>query len=74
MGQSGRVIAQRGHATDMIRKMWAGSYAVAADLVGICLIRTPGNSAVFYRSPLGYLLEGIDWRTPQQTRRPQAAG
>jgi len=23
---------------------------------------------------LGYLLEGIDWRLPQQTRRPQAAG
>jgi uncharacterized protein with PIN domain len=23
---------------------------------------------------LGYLLEGIDWRAPQHTRRPQAAG
>jgi transposase len=23
---------------------------------------------------LGYLLEGIDWRMPQQTWRPQAAG
>lgn len=23
---------------------------------------------------LGYLLEGIDWRAPQQTWRPQAAG
>ena len=23
---------------------------------------------------LGYLLEGIDWRLPQQTWRPQAAG
>src|ERR1700746_1639977 len=24
--------------------------------------------------PLGYLLEGIDWRMPQHTWRPQAAG
>jgi transposase len=23
---------------------------------------------------LGYLLEGIDWRAPQRTWRPQAAG
>jgi transposase len=23
---------------------------------------------------LGYLLEGIDWRNPQQTWRPTAAG
>jgi transposase len=25
-------------------------------------------------SQLGYMLEGIDWRHPQQTWRPQAAG
>ena len=25
-------------------------------------------------SQLGYLLEGIDWRMPQHTWRPQAAG
>jgi transposase len=23
---------------------------------------------------MGYLLEGIDWRNPQQSWRPQAAG
>ena len=36
----------------------------------------PAHDGVVAITPgqLGYLLEGIDWRHPQQTWRPQAAG
>jgi transposase len=36
----------------------------------------PGADAIVTITPaqLGYLLEGIDWRLPQRTWRPQAAG
>jgi transposase len=32
------------------------------------------RSVTITPAQLGYLLEGIDWRLPQQTWRPQAAG
>ena len=36
---------------------------------------SPADGSVTISSAqLGYLLEGIDWRMPQQTWRPQAAG
>ena len=36
---------------------------------------SPADGAVTITpAQLGYLLEGIDWRMPQQTWRPQAAG
>ena len=28
----------------------------------------------FFRAQMAYMLEGIDWRNPQLTWRPQAAG
>ncbi len=38
-------------------------------------ICTPADGTVTITpAQLGYLLEGIDWRMPQQTWRPQAAG
>jgi len=38
--------------------------------------RTAQSTMARRRTPaqLGYLLEGIDWRAPQHTWRPQAAG
>ena len=36
---------------------------------------SPADRAVSITpAQLGYLLEGIDWRAPQRTWRPQAAG
>ena len=32
------------------------------------------NTVTITPAQLGYLLEGIDWRMPQQTWRPTAAG
>jgi transposase len=36
--------------------------------------RTAGEAVTITPAQLGYLLEGIDWRLPRHTWRPQAAG
>ena len=36
--------------------------------------QTVGGAVALTAAQMGYLLEGIDWRNPQQTWRPQAAG
>jgi transposase len=36
--------------------------------------RTEGEAVTITAAQLGYLLEGIDWRLPQRSWRPQAAG
>jgi transposase len=35
---------------------------------------TTGGTVTISPAQLGYMLEGIDWRAPQQTWRPGAAG
>ena len=35
---------------------------------------TAGDSVTISPAQLGYLLEGIDWRHPQQTWQPSKAG
>jgi transposase len=35
---------------------------------------TAGEAVTITPAQLGYLLEGIDWRAPQRTWRPQAVG
>ncbi len=35
---------------------------------------TPGDSVAISASQLGYMLDGIDWRNPVRTLRPQRAG
>ena len=36
--------------------------------------QTVDGAVALTAAQMGYLLEGIDWRNPQQTWRPQAAG
>jgi transposase len=36
--------------------------------------RTEGEAVTITPAPLRYLLEGIDWRLPQRSWRPEAAG
>jgi len=38
------------------------------------LRRTAHGVVIITPAQLGFLLEGIDWRLPQHTWRPQAAG
>jgi transposase len=76
---SGHLFVFRGRRGDLIKVLWH-------DTQGMCLFvkrlehgrfiwPSPAEGAVTITSgQLGYLLEGIDWRMPQHTWRPVAAG
>jgi transposase len=75
----GHLFVFRGRRGDRIKVIWH-------DGQGACLFTkrlergrflwpSPADGTVIISSAqLGYLLEGIDWRMPQQTWRPAAAG
>jgi transposase len=75
----GHLFVFRGRRGSLIKVLWH-------DGQGMCLYAkrlergrfiwpSPADGAVTITpAQLGYLLEGIDWRMPQQTWRPQAAG
>lgn len=76
---SGHVFVFRGKRGGLIKLLWH-------DGQGLCLLAkrlergrfiwpaTTGEAVTITPAQLGYLLEGIDWRAPQHTFRPQAAG
>jgi transposase len=76
---SGHLFVFRGRRGGLIKVLWH-------DGQGMCLFAkrlergrfiwpSPADGMVTITpAQLGYLLEGIDWRMPQQTCRPQAAG
>ena len=76
---SGHLFVFRGRRADRIKVLWW-------DGTGLCLYAKrlergrfvwpfSGDGVVTITpAQLGYLLEGIDWRMPQRTWRPQAAG
>jgi len=76
---SGHVFAFRGKRGDLVKLLWH-------DGQGLCLFAkrlekgrfiwptTVGDAVSLTPAQLGYLLEGIDWRAPQHTFRPQVAG
>jgi transposase len=75
----GHLFVFRGRRGDLIKVLWH-------DDQGVCLFAkrlergrfiwpSPAEGAVTITpAQLGYLLEGIDWRSPQRTWRPAAAG
>jgi len=75
----GHLFIFRGRRGDLVKVIWH-------DGQGLCLFakrlergrfvwpRTEGEAVTITPAQLGYLLEGIDWRLPQHTWRPQAAG
>ena len=75
----GHLFVFRGRRGGLIKVLWH-------DGQGLCLFAkrlergrflwpSPADGVVAITpAQLGYLLEGIDWRMPQQTWRPQAAG
>lgn len=75
----GHVFVFRGKRGDLIKILWH-------DGQGICLFSkrlehgrfiwpSPADGVVTISAgQLGYLLEGIDWRMPRRTWRPQMAG
>jgi transposase len=76
---SGHLFVFRGRRSDLIKVLWH-------DDQGFCLFSkrlergrfiwpSPAEGVVTITAgQLGYLIEGIDWRMPQHTWRPAAAG
>ena len=76
---SGHLFVFRGRRGDLIKCLWH-------DGQGLCLYSkrlergrflwpsTADGTVTISTAQLGYLLEGIDWRMPQKTWRPTAAG
>jgi len=76
---SGHLIVFRGRRGDLIKVLWH-------DGQGMCLFAkrlergrflwpsAADGTVTISSAQLGYLLEGIDWRMPQKTWRPSAAG
>ena len=75
----GHLFVFRGKRGDLIKLLWH-------DGQGLCLFAkrlergrfiwpsTVGDTVTVSSAQLGYLLEGIDWRAPQHTYRPELAG
>jgi transposase len=75
----GNLFVFRGRRGDLIKVLWhdgQGACLFSKRLErGRFLWPSPADGAVTITSAqLGYLLEGIDWRMPQKTWRPEAAG
>ena len=75
----GQLFVFRGKRGDLIKLLWY-------DGQGMCLFAkrlergrfiwpaTVGEAVTITAAQLGYLLEGIDWRAPIRTQRPELAG
>jgi transposase len=75
----GQLFVFRGKRGDLVKLIWH-------DGQGMCLFAkrlergrfvwptTVGDAVTISAAQLGYLLEGIDWRAPQRTYRPEIAG
>ena len=75
----GQLFVFRGKRGDLIKLIWH-------DGQGMCLFAkrlergrfiwpaTTGDAVMLSAAQLGYLLEGIDWRAPIRTQRPELAG
>jgi transposase len=75
----GQLFVFRGKRGDLIKLIWH-------DGQGMCLFAkrlergrfiwpaTVGEAVMITAAQLGYLLEGIDWRAPLRTQRPELAG
>lgn len=80
---AGHLFVFRGRKGDLLKIIWHDGY-------GACLFSkrlergrfiwpatasgSAGSAVNISAAQLGYMLEGIDWRAPQQTWRPQIAG
>ena len=76
---NGSLFVFRGRKGDLIKVIWF-------DGQGACLFTkrlengkfvwptTKGDAVSLTAAQLGYLLEGIDWRLPQRTWRPETCG
>lgn len=76
---AGDVYVFRGRGGSLIKAVWHDGvglslYAKRLDRGRFIWPRTVGGVVALTAGQMSYLLEGIDWRNPQPTWRPQAAG
>ena len=76
---AGDLYVFRGRRGDLIKCLWHDGlglslYAKRLERGRFVWPATTGESVAITPAQLGYLLEGIDWRHPQQTWRPSRAG
>ena len=69
----------RGKSGKLIKVLWHDGlgmslYAKRLERGRFVWPSASGEAVTISVAQLGYLLEGIDWRTPQYTWRPEAAG
>lgn len=76
---AGDVYVFRGRTGSLIKAIWHDGlglslYAKRLDRGRLTWPQTVDGAVAQTAAQMGCLLEGIDWRNPQQTWRPQAAG
>jgi transposase len=76
---AGDVYVFRGRAGSLIKAIWHDGiglslYAKRLDRGRFIWPQTVDGAVPMTAAQMGYLLEAIDWRNPQQTWRPQVAG
>jgi transposase len=75
----GHVFVFRGRKGDLLKILWHDDRGMCLFVkrleAGRFIWPSPAEGVVTISTgQLGYLLEGIDWRMPRQTWRPQAVG
>jgi transposase len=76
---AGDVFVFRGRGGSLIKALWHDGlglslYAKRLDESRFIWPATVDGVVALTAGQMGYLLEGIDWRNPQHTWRPKAAG
>lgn len=76
---AGDVFVFRGSSGSLIKALWHDGiglslYAKRLERGRFIWPSTVDGVVCLTMGQMGYLLEGIDWRNPQQSWRPQAAG
>ena len=76
---SGNLFVFRGRRGDLLKIIWydgqgACLYSKRLERGRFIWPLQAGGAIHLSPAQLGYLLEGIDWRAPQKTYRPQLAG
>ena len=76
---AGDIYVFRGRNGSLIKALWHDGlglslYAKRLDRGRFTWPQTVDGAVPLTAGQMGYLLEGIDWRHPQQTWRPQSAG
>jgi len=75
----GQLFVFRGKRGDLIKLIWHDGqdmclFAKRLERGRFIWPSTIGEAITITAAQLGYLLEGIDWRAPQRTYRPEIAG